>query len=887
MKFYQACYTRLDSEGASAGWQIANTSPDCTSDMKKFYETSESKNDVSLSEEDRTKLGGMPLRKLKVIGDGNLVSMTQVYYSGSLDRFGREYFFSHGYIFEDPYEMLRDPRNILALSDSNFRFDDEATKEIPAELAYENLPSEQEIFSKYGITAEQYLTYIKCMLYPIVNAQKKTTVYVKVDNANDVARDLLYLLYRALPYSLRFRVTAATQLNSDNMYVFTSRVPEYQKFIDFATGENNILDVRFERELEDKYGYLLIYAKAFADQTPGYEDYFDQVEKILGDMGDVRQSGMGALSIAAETLKGDSMPDKSICGVLYDWLSLSVPVNEMIIRHIVDYLRIVTQKQLVLGEKSVAKLKDRMQETNSEELRAAYLEYDAKLLIRMGVNDNVFQEMETRRKGDDKTYFGDLSRVLRMFEGGLPLLHAYYVSKAKKMVSELSCKYENLLMFWASCPDIGDKTEIRDLFCQKCNLIAFGELKKGRYFKDVFKQYQDAMEAIAPEVSIKNEMKVFMDCYDEMFRNQFNEARMQEYREFYSYCKEYHYKEYPSSYAFLEMMEAVKDGRYAAVSKYLANGCNMGGYQVSEEEAEMFSKRLFDYALKHDAAKKCTDMAFWQAFANVFHRDLIEMMADNNVSILYEHLHELTWNRKDFLASVIDGCARYCKTKGKDKGVSRELIDSVQESGKLLKDHLSAIEKREKQQRQEEERQRKMSGQQPMMSSESMRKKQDSEQISMSSLSNSNIIMSTPRIHDPSIQGYGSQGGERLNGGVQNGTQFSSSNTMGETRPTPKTGFGTSPTSGSGRMPGGFGTPPNPGQPSVSNFSSSGGIPPKMPSSTSAAPPQKTFERGSSNGMSNRPMPSPEQMQTPSVSEEPKEKKSGLWDRLFGSKNKQ
>ena len=50
-KFYQACFTRVDTGNLSAGWQVVNTSADIMQSMVSFFENNEKANDVSVNKQ--------------------------------------------------------------------------------------------------------------------------------------------------------------------------------------------------------------------------------------------------------------------------------------------------------------------------------------------------------------------------------------------------------------------------------------------------------------------------------------------------------------------------------------------------------------------------------------------------------------------------------------------------------------------------------------------------------------------------------------------------------------------------------------------------------------------------------------------------------------------
>lgn len=204
-KFYQACFAHVDTGNLSTGWQVVNTSANIMQSMVSFFENSEKSNDVSVNKKNAD---GSPLKVTKIICDGKNIGLTQVKY-GLSDKVGRACFFSHGYIANDSYEVLKTPENILNISDDNFHFSVEETQSIPEELKYTEARSEKDIMEKYGLNRDLCVNFVKCALFPLFSSAQ-TTVFVKTDGSREMAMDLLYIIYHSLPYSLRPRVTAST-----------------------------------------------------------------------------------------------------------------------------------------------------------------------------------------------------------------------------------------------------------------------------------------------------------------------------------------------------------------------------------------------------------------------------------------------------------------------------------------------------------------------------------------------------------------------------------------------------------------------------------------------------------------------------------------------------
>ena len=682
-KFYQACFTRVDTGNLSAGWQVVNASADIMQSMVSFFENNEKANDVSVNKQNAD---GSPLRVTKIICDAKNIGLTQVQY-GLSDSSGRARFFSHGYIASDPYEVLKKPEDILYLSDENFRFSVEETQNMPGELSYVRPLSEEEIMDKYGLSREACVRLIRCALFPLFSSTQ-TTVYVKTDGSREMAMELLYLVYRALPYSLRPRVTASTYAKpagANSMYVFTDDIPAVGNRVDPLTGENNILGEAYGKRLE-RFPFATYYAEHMPQTTENHNRYYAALEDVLRDMGDIHTSRVESLRLAYMTLTSAETADSEIGGLLYDWLSLSVPANEKVTRRIEKFVRAAAAKGIALSENVIRLLQERVRESSSETLYDAYVQYEAQAHIRAG--REAFGKLDEQRR--DHAFYQALCAALRQSPEGEEFLNAYFLAGAKQRVALRSCSYSDMVGFVSECQYIRDIQKVRDIFCDKCRQILLTEQRKGKNFKAIYASYRDAVKAIDPGVTIA--WTPITDDYDALFRGNFDVNRLAEYEEFYSFYN----KQYPWSADFLTVRRAVGKREFNAAAYYIQKNCCLGNYRLDAEDVQGFAENLLEYALENDAAELCRDMRFWRAFAEVLHFDLVEFLAKKRVSVLCdpEVLDEAIdadgfWWEPENLACVYEGCKRYCDANREQDSITKTTM-------RLLKDQMADVKKSRK-----------------------------------------------------------------------------------------------------------------------------------------------------------------------------------------------
>lgn len=681
-KFYQACFTRVDTGNLSAGWQVVNTSADIMQSMVSFFENNEKANDVSVNKQNAD---GSPLKVTKIICDAKNIGLTQVQY-GLSDNSGRARFFSHGYIANGPYEVLKNPENILNLSDDNFHFSVEETQNMPGELSYIQPLSEKDILDKYGLNRESCVKFIKCALFPLFSSTQ-TTIFVKTDGSREMAVDLLYIIYHSLPYSLRPRVTASTYAKptgANSMYVFTDDIPSVGNHVDPLTGENNILGEAYEKRLE-RFPFATYYVEHMPQPREVHNKYYTAFEEVLKDMGDIHINKMESLRLAFMTLTSTTIADNEIGGLLYDWLSLSVPVNENVVARIEKFVRSATVKGIDLSENVIKLLQDRIRESNSEVLYKAYVQYEAQSYIRIGTE--AFKKLDEQRR--NKTLYRDLCVVLRQSPDGEALLNAYYLTSAQQLVDLRACSYSDMINLASECHYIIDIQKVRNIFCDKCRQILMAEQRKGKNFKVIYVSYQKAVKEIDPSAVIS--WKEFTDDYDSTFRAKFDVNRILEYEEFYRL-----YTQYPWSSDFLKVRKAVGSKKFNIATEYIRNNCCLGNYRIYPEDVQVFAENILEYAFENDAAELCKDMQFWNAFAEILNFDLVELMAKKRVSVLCdpEVLDEAIdsdnfWRVLDNLEFVYEGCKRYCDENKDQQSITKYTM-------RLLKDQIAEVKKSQK-----------------------------------------------------------------------------------------------------------------------------------------------------------------------------------------------
>lgn len=619
-KFYQACFTRLGTNATDSGWQLLNLSPDLTVQAKKLFENSE-KGNQNVGVDTPRDINGAPLNMLEVIcGDTGAGIVRVQYGTESIGRGGN--MFCHGYLFENAYELLKEPGQLIRISDSNFHFSSEETRVPPAELALDPPYTVEDALAFCGMDQERYLTYIYAV-YTTLSTDTAINIYVQTNGSDEMARKLYYLTCCAIPYSLRTRVTMCTNSNLPNpssALIFSHQVPVGKKYINPVTGDNNILNkgiiARFNRN-----PYVGWFVEHYMD-TEGMRVYFDHIESQLEEMGDRKLCNMDALRLAHTMVCQDVNTSPAV--LLYDWLNLPVPNNPAIERNIYRLLQQIIAKNIVLGDEAEQMLQSRLEEAESPELRELGLKYQTMLLLRMD-SDAACTYLNHLASGSEQ--FNGIRMNLAQSQIGRKHLADYYTAKGKAILQNKDCSCTDLVTFWSVCSDLnqdGSLSVLQQLFASKAYTLFEQKIKSGAPLETTLKYAYETLRNLgfprdAPVYM--NYAQKLLNVFDESFLTNFNEARMAEYQNFY--CS--YERLFPVSAAMLRVMDAVRQKQYETVWLQLTQGL-----QFTKQQSVL----ILRYGLSHHMAERCRNMNIWLYFAEKTEKNVIELMVECKAALI-------------------------------------------------------------------------------------------------------------------------------------------------------------------------------------------------------------------------------------------------------------
>ena len=473
------------------------------------------------------------------------------------------------------------------------------------------------------MTKENYTIYIKCLYYAL-STNTNNTIYVRTNGEDEIMRNLLYLAYMAVPYSLRIKITASscTELdNTNKMLIFGENIPEYSRYVDPWTGENNILTPAIEKRWE-RNPFVTCFAEN-CEREEYNEKLFRDMEKWLVEMGDILLNGMDALRIAymMSTEDIDNVQDDEIMGLIYDWLALPVASAESYDHQTAVLLSKMLKRKIRLGEEAEQMLTERVASSVSEKLKDTYLQYLAFVTAQLTEEEGYRYLNEL---GKENPVFVKLRAVLSEKEEGRKLLCGFYLHNIGNLTADPDCTYGDLIEAYYDCEDMEEiESEAQTLLHKKNIEIARTEIRAGIDFETVKTSYENTELDIRRSGKIAKELCEEYDCY---IHNHFNIDDMDKYQDFYVKWEKA-LSSAEGMLEYIECMEAAGAGDYQRVKRYIESDIS---YEIDGRLVQL----LYEYIISGHAAEKCMSFTFWSSLARWLDRPLVNILAENRVGIL-------------------------------------------------------------------------------------------------------------------------------------------------------------------------------------------------------------------------------------------------------------
>lgn len=644
-KFYQACFTRVGGTDRTSGWQLTNLSEDIPGKLLSVFEQRQKGNEPVGRGMPRNR-DREPLCALEISCEADSVGLTRIQYG--VPCYGREGLFSQGFLFLNAYELLKEPNRLLSVADENFCFRAEIrpdsaealqgyldrTATPPAELVRGPGWTVGSALARTGMNRSSYKKLI-CCLYGSWAKSAKNAVWIKTDGTDEYVRAMLYLIYAALPYSMRPKVTASTFSDARNISViFSHELSDGCRYFDPVNGMSNVLT---SNQLK-RWSRMPFVTMAFEDEAPR----FDVLEELLARMGDRCSQDTNMLQIACQMGLGGA--DADPVDQLYDFLNIPQDYNEMMERWASEKVdavaEIITAQGTELSSDMEQLLDQRLEAAQTRELRDACYRFKAARLSRMDLE-------EACRYLKDNPAFDVLRENLRHTEKGLQILVEFYRWEIVPVVDDPKSSYEQLLESALLFCDLEGTDVLWRMICSAANKRAAEqarkavlELRSGEAAAAEHTPLYQAMNDFAGfakgvhrlEGIPERKRAVLVDAlkqdvaklsaewtreYDKQFRQYFNPARIGEYQTFYN--RDFHDRE-PLRYStmLLQKYLAAPTGMIDVLLEFVEGGCLFNTYnsdgagirkrtQLKPENAseqKLIEQSLYSYWADTEAVRK-------------------------------------------------------------------------------------------------------------------------------------------------------------------------------------------------------------------------------------------------------------------------------------------
>lgn len=648
-KFYQACYTRVGGTDRNAGWQLTNFSPETPAKLLNAFEQRQKGNEPVGRDTPRD-VNRDYLCALDISCEADALSFTRIQYG--VPCYGREGSYSHGFLFPNAYELLKKPELLLALSGDNFCFRGEhpdpeqalelylqRTAQIPETLRYGEEWTVERALKRAGMKKSAYKEFVYC-LYGSWAKSAKTTIFVKTDGSDEMAKALVYLAYAALPYSLRPKLAVSTFLEAKNATLILSHEqPDGCRYFDPATGTHNVLTGN-QRKRWEKMPFVTM---LFGEEGP----QFDALERQLSEMGDRYSQDFTALQMACQM--GLDSGDADPVDQLYDFLNIPQDFNEMMEQKVAqkldDVSLIIEESGLAVSEDMENLLKQRLNMAVSDELRRAGYRYKSARLSRMSPEDGC-------RYLKTDPDFAVLRENLQKTEKGMEMLTEFYHLETAAVTDAPDCNYESLVHSagkFCDLENMGDLWELvlgaaKKLASDQCHTAMLGmrtgeagtmehtPLKQAldRYIE--FGRQLQKLSGIHRETGqgvierYKKDLHGIIDEwlreYDKQFRRNFDPKRMAEYVLFYT--KDFVMPEFMKvcdlryGAELLKVYRDASEGNIGALMEFVDSGCAANLFAsdgsgikrrtrltpASDEERKLIERSVFRYWADSERVQK-------------------------------------------------------------------------------------------------------------------------------------------------------------------------------------------------------------------------------------------------------------------------------------------
>lgn len=488
VKFYQACFGKPNN----INWELFNVSADMPAKLRAMYEKSENSNTPqNLNKDDMLGDDKSPLCMLEILSQDDSLAISRILY-GMTDNMGRPTMLAHGFMFENAAEMLKDPNNLLAVADANFKCDTEATKQIPEELIYNNgydLNSAMELCK----TDKAMITKLMACVYYSLRSATPIPIYIVSERYNEIIRPLTYCIYSLLPYTLRVNLSISNANNFQRAQfkslMFVGKQYPNTMYFNADTGETNI-DLTDIESHKENYPFL-----EAINKYDDYSQYCALIQEQLDKMKLANSNDYNALKIADTLLAGaenlKAADDKELMRIILEFLQYAPIQNAYVDSFLTEIFGIYNSRNLMPNEAMMKRLQVRTEKSTVRELSDIYKTLHLKSLINGGMG--VIVDFLAAQRKESFERFAEWCKYIFSIENGTSYIENYY----EKMI-HLSTDLSQILSLYKESAEFISFSRLYNSANNKCYTLAREKLLKfdGSSLADILEEYSNTFAVI-------------------------------------------------------------------------------------------------------------------------------------------------------------------------------------------------------------------------------------------------------------------------------------------------------------------------------------------------------------------------------------------------------
>ncbi len=467
--FYQICYGKPNK----TDWTYFNMSENTPSNIMAFFTKVAKSNspefvDSSFSEEKKN--------FFELASDNGMVEISKVQY-GSTDVMGRPTMFVHGFVFSAEDNILKNPNELLAVSNDNFKFSVEETKDIPPSLIVQDSWTVKSAMDYVGIQKNHLESIMALVNYSLASSISSSS-YIIYNGTEEQKKALIYLVLHFLPYPLRYELSFSTADNLNPNFkkniIITDKENQNGYCVNLQTGS---YDFDWENVESDKSKYP--FYNEFKNSFDDFDKFCNNFQKVQETIGYKFLSPYKDLLfiyeiqeflIGNKTVESFSQNSQEFQKFVFEFLGKAPFGNDVIDLFIVSMLEEYVKQDLPVNEFLMNYVTYRSEKTENKSLKSICEKLQVKFLLSDGIDNAV--EFLQNKKEQNANEFNKWSKLMANV-GNKEVVDKYFDEQIKKIQS-----YDELNQIFEEIVSINDKSSSLDLIKEKLIELAYLEMIK-------------------------------------------------------------------------------------------------------------------------------------------------------------------------------------------------------------------------------------------------------------------------------------------------------------------------------------------------------------------------------------------------------------------------